>query len=203
MEQLSKANSSRAGGVGGGIKNVKIRLMGHCVICLRKMREEMSSELTAEGTDDGCEAALKSEVTSPGFVATFNEIWGFLQSEKDNRTVNISLTTVITQITERSPKSLNVKFSHSPTLCQMCCDKIVAVENLMKGVRQQVREIKMLVKACRKGGLFGNRLEQFERNLRENKVEEDGIKLTLKFVDIFDSLKEGEQKGKSNFQMNN
>lgn len=33
---------------------------------------------------------------------------------------------------------------------QMCCEKVISVENLMKAVKLQVREIRMLAEQCRR-----------------------------------------------------
>jgi len=111
-------------------------------------------EQTEEDKDETLpEMASKLLTHSPGFLPTFNEIWKLLNENQHGScdSQKISLETVITKGSES-----NSMFSRVPTFCQYCCEKVVAVENLMKAVRQQVGEIKMLLEESRKkpGDIF-------------------------------------------------
>ncbi len=170
--------------------SVKIRLIGHCIICLKKVCARPAEEGSTEKCEEQGypEAAPKSLVSTPGFLATFHEIWGFLQNGSESSESNggdgvngnsgkgrsisfgISLEKVVA-----AGSQINVTFSRtpSPTICHQCFNKILAVENMMKVVRHQVRNVERLVKESRTGGKFGGRAEQIQKTLQVFTLEVD------------------------------
>ncbi len=178
-------------------KNVQIRLLGRCIICLRKVstrgRGQGASKNFDRSTPPPPEIAPKSVVSTSGFLTTFNQVWAVLQTkwkEKNGQTSNSSSKQIGISLENILHNSLvsNVSFSKPPTICHLCCDKVLAVENLMKAVSQQVREINMLLEEGRKRQDGG--LGDFENTLREEGLDENVIRATLQFVGIFGSCSE-------------
>lgn len=148
---------------------------GCCIICLKKVKFSKLSDPsyeseTFEGGDgtekeDGIlpEIAPKSVVETPGFLQTFHEIWRVLHDSQNGgmeSSGGLSLEIVIAEGTGLR----NESFPEAPTFCQLCCEKVVAVESLMKGVRQQVREIKLLLEQS-KNNKRGHEFMNFEKEL--------------------------------------
>lgn len=131
-----------------------------CIICF----SEVSRKLSGGGVDGRenedhnkrkeilQQVAPKSVVNDPGFLETFNIIWQIFYKSKcpigGAGGEKISLESVAALTEERSGSK--VAFSITPTFCKLCCEKVVSVAKLMKVVRQQVREIKMLLEESRR-----------------------------------------------------
>ncbi len=172
-------------------KNLQIRLMGHCIICLRKVTAKQTRRTSnhLKRDDDGSgaqpEVAPKPLVSTPEFLTTFNQVWTALQSKwKEKNDGSFKATGIFLEnVLQTVPGSTNVTFSSAPTICRYCCDKVLAVENLMKAVRQQVRELNMLLEDGRRRQDGG--IGDFEKSLREDGLEEGVIRATLQFVGIF------------------
>lgn len=139
---------------------LNINEKGQCLVCLKKVRW---NEADSGGGKQKEEIAPKSMVCRPGFLRTFNEIWRILCENQNVSNVSggISLEAVITE-----GLGSKATFSKAPTLCQLCCDKIEAVENLIKAVRQQVREIQMLLEESRTKQR--NRVQDFGEEVEGN-----------------------------------
>jgi len=121
-----------------------------------------------ESCEDENEIASKSVVTTPGFLSTFNAIWGILQNSMEStvpKSTTISLETVVL---EGDKDIYTFNNETPPTMCQRCCDKVVAIENLMKAVRHQFWEIKMLLEESSRKSNEGNVEEPVEDTFAED-----------------------------------
>lgn len=145
--------------------DLNISEKGLCHVCLKKVRWNEGDSGGGKQKDEETtpEIAPKSMVCRPGFLRTFNEIWRILCENQNVSNVfgGISLEAVITE-----GLGSKATFSKAPTLCQLCCDKIEAVENLIKAVKQQVREIQMLLEESRTKQR--NRVQDFGEEVEGN-----------------------------------
>jgi len=173
-----------------------INLMGYCIICLKKATSSNKQVDLLELK----EKSVGGTTGTPSFLNSLNEIWTLLQKSdgvKDNKQnegdgdsdncgggdnsnsnrPRVSIEAVLLEGSTFFDKE-------PPTMCELCHGKILVLDNLMKAVRRQVRGIQMtLMESRRKGG----RLEQFEKMLKDNGLEESVIRSTLQIVDIFRS----------------
>jgi len=124
------------------------------------------------------ELAPESIVTGPSFLKIFNEIWGLLQSNIGSSVPKgaISLETVLH---EGSKETHTFTKESPPNMCQRCCEKLVAIENLMKAVRHQFWEIKMLMDKTNRKDNGGNMEEPVGNNyfVEEDHFQSDDIKV--------------------------
>lgn len=172
-------------------------LTDYCVICLRKVsRKRKRARKCNKSRESGGalpDVAPESIVSTPGFLATLNQVWSILRDKWKERfsengalkDIGICLKNVLK--TGCASSSLNGSFSRAPTICHLCCDKVVSVENLMKAVRQQVREISMLMDDGRRRQV-GNGVGDLEKVLRDKGLEETMIRETLHVLGVFSSF---------------
>ncbi len=154
--------------------SLKVSLINHCIICLKRV--------DGGGGLDGGEKFEFAD--SPSFLATFNEFWRILKGDQNNdssETCGIGGISLTTGIKAKAGQGV---FSEAPTLCQLCGGKVLNADNLLKAVRQQVREVQLYWVQCRKKD--GWRCKEFETHLSENGLGESVIRSALKFVGISD-----------------
>lgn len=168
-------------------KTLQIRLLGHCIICLRRVIRKRKRFEDESGASPPTEIAPKSVVSEPGFLTTLNQVWTVSLAKLKERNFSSKngawKEIEIEKVFENGfQNSTTVSFSRAPTICKLCCDKVLAVENLMKAVRLQVREMNKLMEEGRRSQSGG--MCDFERNLRGTGLEEMEIKATLQFVGI-------------------
>lgn len=147
-----------------------------CIICWKKVRVRKGEHADLGGDED--DIAPKSVVSAPGFLRTFNEIWGLVQ----NNTANSSpKATISLEAALLDGKREDIPFSKGspPTMCQRCCEKVVAIENLMKSVRHQFWEIKMFLvesnKRRKEGHLEKPEVDNFAEENDADFCQSDGI----------------------------
>lgn len=173
--------------VAGLGSNLKIQLIGHCVICLKRTKREYENggRIIRVKNNDGEEYAPRAIITAPGFLDTFNLIWDFVQ-KKHNEEINgggdgesrykspegISLETVLTKMEEDGSDNINAILTDAlPTICLQCCEKVVAVQDMMKVLRYQIQEIEVLVKESRGIQVYTMEVENYAR---KKKAEDKG-----------------------------
>lgn len=152
----------------GNMKNLKAGSVGQCVICFRTVTRRSKRDVIGavggrerEQVEDYLEMVPKSVVSTSQFLHTFNEVWEVFQNKNDNSEEvsgvggeGISLERVMMMGRLKFPTTVKFTKEAPPTMCQRCCDKIITVDSLMKVVRQQVGEIKMLIMESSIGGSF-------------------------------------------------
>lgn len=165
--------------------NLKIQLIGHCIICLKRTKREYDrgGRTPKLKNNYGEDYAPRAIIASPGFLDTFNVIWEFLQkkhggdsddnSGKGGRpsSEGISLETVLTSMDDGS-ENINAKIMDAPpTICLQCCEKVVSVQDMMKVLRYQIEEIEVLVKESRGIQVYTLEVENYKTKAAEAKAK--------------------------------